>query len=171
MLRTSGTGLRTPYSSSGELSIWTIPLLAVLGTVALVPSCRKLSGAKDNSSKEPSIQSVEQTIVTDTAGEVPNRVDIGAVVDDSGKWLTVEAIHGDAPGAWATGSFLAKRNRIVINTEGVARFSIDMPRLPVRWDKLVVIRIDGRNSELVQRDQAIYRFVLDDHGSWVVLEP
>ena len=171
MRRTSGTGRHTPFSCRGEMSTWTVCLLVVLGTVALLPSCRKPSGTKDNASKGPADQAVEQAIVTDTVGEIPNRVDIGAVVDDSEKWLTVEEIRGGAPGAWATGSFLAKRNRIVIETEGVARFSINMNRVSVRWDKLVVIRIDGRNSELVQRDQAIYRFVLDDHGSWVVLDP
>ncbi len=171
MLRTSGTGRRTPHLNTGKSPSRTIRLLVVLGTVALVPSCRKPSAAKDNSNKESSNQSAEQTVVTDTAGEVPIWVDIGVHVADSEDWLTVDEIRDDAPGAWATGSFLAERNRIVIETVGVARFSIDMPRVPVRWDKLVVIRIDGRNSELVKRDQAIYRFVLDDHGHWVVLEP
>ena len=78
MLRTSGTGLRTPHFSSGELRTWAIGLLVVLGPVALVPSCRKPSVAHDNARKEPSSPSAEPTIVTDTAGEVPNRVDIGA---------------------------------------------------------------------------------------------
>ncbi|MCH9003406.1 MAG: hypothetical protein IIC02_12610 [Planctomycetes bacterium] len=171
MLRTSGTGLRTAHLGSGESSTWTIRLLVVLGTVALVPSCRKPSAAHDDANKELSNQSVEQTVVSDTAGEVPNRVDIGVHVADSEDWLTVDEIRDDAPGAWATGSFLAERNRIVIETEAVARFSIDMGRVPVRWERLVVIRIDGRNSELVKRDQAIYRFVLNEHGHWVVLEP
>lgn len=171
MLPTSGAGLRTPHFNRGELPTWTIRLLLVLGTVALVPSCRKPSPTHDNANKDSSNQSVEQTVLSDTAGEVPNRVDIGVHVADSEDWLTVDEIRDDAPGAWATGSFLAARNRIVIKTEDVARFSIDMSRVPVRWDKLVVIRIDGRNSELVKRNQAIYRFVLDGHGHWVVLEP
>ncbi len=171
MLPTSGTGRQTPHCSRGKLRTWTVRLLVVFGTVALVPSCRRPSVAQDNANKESSNQSVEQTVVSDTAGEVPNRVDIGVHVADSEDWLTVDEIRDDAPGAWATASFLAARNRIVIETERVARFSIDMPRVPVRWDKLVVIRIDGRNSELVKREQAIYRFALDEHGHWVVLEP
>lgn len=171
MLRTSGTGLRTVHLGSGESSTWAIRLLVVLGTVAFVPSCRKPSAANDSAKKESSNQSVEQAVVSDTAGEVPNRVDIGVHLVDSEDWLTVDGIRDDAPGAWATGSFLAERNRMVIETAGVARFSIDMGRVPVRWERLVVIRIDGRNSELVKRDQAVYRFVLDDHGRWVVLEP
>ena len=158
-------------SNRRESSTWTFRLLVVLGTVALVPSCRKPSTAHDDANKESSNQSVEQTVVSDTAGEVPNRVDIGVHVADSEDWLSVDEIRDDAPGAWATGSFLAERNRIVIETEAVARFSIDMGRVPVRWERLVVIRIDGRNSELVKRDQAIYRFALDEHGHWVVLEP
>ena len=171
MLPTNGTGLRTPHFNRGELPTWTIRLLLVLGTVALVPSCRKPSAARDDANKESSNQSVGRTVASDTAGEVPVRVDIGVHVGDSDDWLTVDEIRDNAPGAWATGSFLAERNRIVIETEAVARFSIDMGRVPVRWERLVVIRIDGRNSELVKRDQAIYRFVLDDHGRWVVLEP
>ncbi len=171
MLPTSGTALRTPHPRNSKLATWTIRLLVALGTVALVPSCRKPSAAHDNANEQSSNPSVEQTVESDTTGEVPIRVDIGVHVVDSEDWLTVNEIRDEAPGAWATGSFLAERNRIVIETEAVARFSIDMGRVPIRWERLVVIRIDGRNSELVKRDQAIYRFVLDDRGSWVVLDP
>lgn len=171
MLRTRGGGLRTPLFGGGEWPTWTLRLLVVLGTVALVPSCRKASPTNDKPNAAPLIRSVGTTNASETAGEIPNRVAIGAHVANSKDWLTVDQIRDGAQGAWATGSFLAERNRIVIDTEGVARFSIDMSRVPVRWEKLVVIRIDGRNSELVKRDQAIYRFALDDHGRWVVLEP
>lgn len=170
MLRTSGPVLRTPHFNRSQRPTWTVGLLVVFGTIVLVPSCRRPSSAQDNANKESSNPSVEQTVVSGSTGEVPIRVDIGAHVVDSEGWLTVDGIRDQAPGAWATGSYIAARNRIVIETQGVARFSIDMSRVPVRWDKLVVIRIDGRNSELVKRKQTIYRFALDEHRHWVVLE-
>ena len=100
----------------------------------------------------------------------PTRVDIGFDVVDPDRWLEVRKIRGDAPGAWATGSFDASRNKLNIETHDVAEFTIDTARIPIRWDRLVIIRIDGLNSELVKRDHSVYRFVLDEHGQWVVLE-
>jgi len=102
---------------------------------------------------------------------LPPRVNIAAPMEDLDRWLTVEAIRGDATGAWAEGSFNRKSNKIIIDTHDVQRFALDVSRIPVRWKKLVIIRIDGRNSEMVQRDQSTYHFDMDDHGQWVVLEP
>ena len=75
-----------------------------------------------------------------------------------------------APGAWATGSFDRKRNKLDIRTRDVQDFSIDVSRIPINWERLVVIGIDGANSELRKRDYSVLHFRLDDHGQWVVLE-
>ena len=90
--------------------------------------------------------------------------------NEGSRWLIVEEARDKAIGAWATGSFIRKRNRIVIDTKNVQRFSINVERIDVRWQKLVVIRIDGVNSELRKRDDAILRFMRDAHGRWVVAE-
>ena len=101
-------------------------------------------------------------------GPVPEFVDLGPAVDDGEKWLRVLAIKKGAKGAWATGSFDPKRNKLTIKTNGVQRFVIDAQKVDVNWRKLVIIRIDGHNSELRKRDDSSYRFVRDRHGAWTV---
>jgi len=97
------------------------------------------------------------------------RVELGLETKDPDRWLDVDGIRGDAPGAWATGSFDAERNKITVDTQDVDHFTIDTSRIPIRWDRLVIIRIDGRNSELVQREHSLYQFARDEHNRWVVI--
>lgn len=101
-------------------------------------------------------------------GPVPEFVDLGPAVDNGEKWLRVLAIKEGAKGAWATGSFDEKRNKLTIDTNGVQRFVIDADKVDINWRKLVIIRIDGHNSELRKRDDSSYRFVRDKHGAWIV---
>ena len=91
-------------------------------------------------------------------------------IDDADRWLLVEKAREGAPGAWATGSFDPKRNKLDIRTRDVQEFSIDVSRIPINWERLVVIGIDGANSELRKRDYSVLHFRLDDHGQWVVRE-
>lgn len=101
-------------------------------------------------------------------GPIPKFVDLGPAIDNGEKWLRVLAIQEGVEGAWATGSFDVQRNKLTIETKGVQRFVIDAERVDVNWRKLVIIRIDGHNSELRKRDDPSYRFVRDKYGAWVV---
>jgi hypothetical protein len=92
-------------------------------------------------------------------------------VDDAERWLVVEKADSRAVGAWATGSFDPERNKLTIVTEHVRQFSIDTGRIPIDWDRLVVLRINGSNSELRKRDYPVLHIARDEHGRWVVLEP
>lgn len=74
------------------------------------------------------------------------------------------------PRSGAGGSFDRKKNKIIIRTAEQRDFAIDTSRLPIDWDKLVILSIDGKNSELRRRDFRVYRFQLDDHGQWDVRE-
>jgi hypothetical protein len=135
-----------------------------------VPGCHKPTPApsSDNSSREPESQSFEGTPTGPK--EIPSRVNIAVHADDSDRWLVVEKVKDGAAGAWATGSFDSKRNKLDISTHDVTQFAIDTARIPIRWDKLVIIRIDGRNSELVRRDYTVLHFIRDKYG-WHVIEP
>ena len=93
------------------------------------------------------------------------------MADDFERWLSVVAIKDGAPGAWATGSFKVKRNRLDIRTKDVQTFTLDTSRIPIRWDKPVVMNINGRTGELRRRDYSILRFALDGRGDWLVVEP
>ena len=93
------------------------------------------------------------------------------LVDDQDQWLFVETARDKEGGAWVTGSFHAERNKIDIQTHNVRQFTIDASRIPIRWQDVVIIGIDGRNSELRQRDELVLRFVRNGSGQWVVMEP
>jgi len=90
--------------------------------------------------------------------------------DDPTKWLFVETVRDGARGGWATGDFNKERNKLIIRTKDVDQFSIDTSRVRINWERLVILGIDGRNSELRKRDFAVYHFQRDRHGRWVVIE-
>jgi len=91
--------------------------------------------------------------------------------DDAERWLFVEKAKEDAPGGWASGGFDREKNKLEVRTRDVRQFAIDVERIAIDWQRLVVIGIDGKNSELRQRDVSLLHFRLDDHGKWVVMEP
>lgn len=103
--------------------------------------------------------------------ELPTRVDIGKDMDEPERWLFVTEARERKTAAWASGSFDKDRNKLSIRTDNVERFTVDTSRIPIDWQKLVVIRIDGKNSELRKRDDPVLTFALDEHNRWVVVEP
>lgn len=92
-------------------------------------------------------------------------------VDDQDQWLFVETARDKTEGAWATGSFHAERNKIEIQTHNVQQFTVDTSRIPILWQDVVILGIDGRNSELRRRDDLMLRLVRNGSGQWVVVEP
>jgi len=101
----------------------------------------------------------------------PTRIPLPDDPDAADRWLFVEKAKGDAPGGWATGAFDRGKNKLDVRTRDVRQFAIDVERVAIDWQRLVVIGIDGKNSELRKRDVSILHFRLDDHGQWVVVEP
>lgn len=98
-------------------------------------------------------------------------VRVRTLSDPQDGWLRIEAIHPDAPGAWATGAFIREKNKIVIETENVDEFSIRLPQLHVNWDRRVILRIDGHSSELKWKRRPILHLRRSPAGSWDVVEP
>jgi hypothetical protein len=86
-------------------------------------------------------------------------------------WLAVEEIGPDSDGGWATGSFDSDRNKIDVTTDDVDRFSIDMTQVPVDWNRIVIIGIDGVNTELKKRNYNVYHFARNASGQWIVTNP
>jgi hypothetical protein len=98
-------------------------------------------------------------------------VDVPVPVDDSDRWLFVQKVADKARGGWATGSFDADRNKLSIQTNQVEEFALDTSRVAINWKKLVVLSIDGKNSELRKRDYEVLSFNRTAHGEWIVREP
>jgi len=102
----------------------------------------------------------------------PNFVSVRVrqVTDPQDGWLLIEAIGEGAPGAWATGRFIPDR-RIEIETENVEQFSIDISRMAINWDRRVVLRINGRASELTRKRHPVVHLKQDATGAWNVVKP
>lgn len=88
--------------------------------------------------------------------------------DERDRWLYVRRIRGQARGAWATGRFDRARNKIDIRTHDVDAFAIETSRIPVNWNRPVVLGIDGSNCELKRREQSLILFEIDSYGAWIV---
>lgn len=92
-------------------------------------------------------------------------------VDNANRWLQVVKIRGEAKGGWATGDFDREKNKLTIRTHDVAAFTVDTGLIPIEWKRVVILRIDGTNSELRRREHSTIRFEIGDGGEWVVREP
>lgn len=121
-------------------------------------------------SPETSKKALVQEIVTPESKPSTPSPTILRERDDLTKWLFVETVRDGAPGAWATGDFDAQRNKLIIKTKDVDQFAIDTSRVRINWKRLVILGIDGRNTELRKRDFAVYHFKRDKHARWVVIE-
>lgn len=86
------------------------------------------------------------------------------------RWLYAEQFVAGTKDGFVEGDFSAQRNRLTIKTHAVTRFALDTRYIAVDWDKLVVIQINGHNSELKRRDDPVLHFVLDKYHQWVVEE-
>ena len=105
------------------------------------------------------------------ASRPSNRVEIRirTLADPQDGWLGIEAIRQGAPGAWATGA-LVLDHKIVIDTEDVEQFSIDLSQLHVNWNRRVILRIDGHASELTKKRRPVLHLRRSPAGSWDVVE-
>jgi hypothetical protein len=98
-------------------------------------------------------------------------VEIRKVTDPQQGWLRIEAIKPNAEMSQITGRFSPADNRLVIDTQQVQRFSIDLGALPVRWDRRVVLRIDQISAELSRKSSPIVHFEVTPAGDWIPVRP
>lgn len=133
--------------------------------ILLTPACRK-----ETPNPGPAVETPKQT-EPPVPKEIPTQIEIPVPIDDPNRWLFVEKVAEGAKGGWATGSFDEERNKLSITTSDVSEFAIDTARLKINWKKLVVLSIDGKNSELRRRDFDVLHFKRAAHGEWTVRDP
>ena len=161
-----GIALRSPATRPLRLA-----LVCATGGLVFVFACHQVPTrsekmiASPGTDPDPAKQLAEPNVVAQ------RRIEIPADVDDPTRWLRVEKGRDRAEGAWATGSFDSKRNKLRIKARDVRRFTIDVARIPIDWERLVILSINGRNSELRRRNHTLLHFVLDEYGRWTVAEP
>ncbi len=131
------------------------------------PSCRKPESPPAPRPETPTLAPSP----AEKPAMIPARVEIPIPLDDSDRWLFVQKVAGKGKGGWAIGSFHADRNKLSIETSDVDEFALHTGRIAIDWKRLVVLSIDGKNSELRKRDVDILHFVRSPHGEWSVREP
>ena len=147
-----------------------LALICATGGLVFVFACHRVPTrsqqtiASRKTDPDPAKQLAEPSVIPQ------RRIEIPADVDDPARWLWVEKGRDGADGAWATGSFDSKRNKLSIKARDVRRFTIDVARIPIDWERLVILSINGRNSELRRRNHTLLHFVLDEYGRWTVAE-
>lgn len=158
----------------GTIAAMTSSLASAKGAALIAALLGGMPGCKES---QPHSASSTNAAVESIAPSTPAQYDEAAwlrlkmemeAMQDRERWLTVETARNGTAGAWATGSFDRERNKLDIQTKDVQRFVIDVGRVPIDWEKLVVLRIDGKSHELRRREQHRYHFVLDRYGQWVV---
>ena len=139
--------------------------------LSLLSACHEPAAAPPSNNAPATVEPPAAPEISTPVAAAPERITIPAQEDDPDRWLFVQKVKDGERGAWATGTFNAKRNKIEIQTRGAQAFAIDTARIPIIWERLVIIGVDGVNSELRKRDYRIYQFKRGDLGQWVVVEP
>lgn len=85
------------------------------------------------------------------------------------RWLYVARAANNEPTPSVTGTFDAARNKIEIRTKGVREFVLDTEQIDIDWNRLVILAINGRNSELRHYDFTRLRFAFDPSSGWHVV--
>ena len=181
-MRMTRNSIRTRSTCDGSIRAWSPPqadqgadilhlvlpvLLVCAVLVATVAGCHKSTPTPP--SEEPPAKA--ETSKSPPTQAPPPRIPLPDDPDAADRWLFVEKAKSDAPGGWAAGAFDREKNKLEVHTRDVRQFAIDVERIAIDWQRLVVIGIDGKNSELRKREVSLLHFRLDDHGQWVVMEP
>ncbi|MFQ5489567.1 MAG: hypothetical protein ACE5GE_02495 [Phycisphaerae bacterium] len=153
-------------------SKWTQPAtLAIAGLMVPLIGCPKAEHeAARVATTKPAEPQAPPAPTPPAEPDPENRVEIRLLSLDEQQdgWLRIEAIRKGATGAWAGGSNPTP-GRIVIDTENVDRFSINCAQLHIDWSGRVVLRIDGRSSELTRKKRPLIHFQRSPAGSWDVV--
>lgn len=137
--------------------------------LAVSTSCvRDHAGPAPSKTSEPTVKPVAPQPAPSV--ETPPVSDDPIADDDSQKWLHVIKLRDEGTGGFAIGRFVPPDNKIVIDTDNVARFNMDTERIPIDWTHRVVLRIDGESSELIRKEDSTVSLQRTDAGNWVAVD-
>ncbi len=163
--RSGGNGWGTGYGFGRTyMSRASIACIALAAVVCWGPGCRRTSSV-DPSSARPVPAADREVTPPPEPPDVPEAYE-ELLNEDRPRWLVVEKLREGKEGGWATGHFVEEANKIVIDTDGVERFTLHLDRLELNWTLRVVLRIDGSNSELTRKHYPTLRLRRTSGGSW-----
>lgn len=120
----------------------------------------------------PRIRSPRETEATkpETPPPAPEPVKAESHFHSSAEWVEIVALTDGATRGDIEAVFDEGRNKFTIDAEGVSEFLLDVCRVKVNWTRPVILKIDGRNSELRKRDYCRLRMRMVGRGAWEVVE-
>jgi hypothetical protein len=145
--------------------------VALAGLLAL-SNCRQTEPVEEPvTSTHPAEVVTAPTPATQPAAVLPSAADErGALRFDSHHgWLRIDQLYDDVDGGWVTGDVDKPRNRITIETNNTRQFTMDLSTLPIRWDRLVVLRINDQTMELTRKERSRVTFEQTRTGAWDVV--
>lgn len=84
-------------------------------------------------------------------------------------WLTIDDVSDRDHTAWAEGR-VDDGEKLVINTENIERFQLDLSKVKLDWDKRIVLRIDGFNRELTRKNFPHLNYERTSTGGWRLID-
>ncbi len=84
-------------------------------------------------------------------------------------WASIEERADPAMRAWLEGT-TQRPDVIVIATENISQFKLNLPHLGVDWSKRIALRIDGSTSELTKKRWPSMTLMRTPAGAWVVVD-
>ncbi len=84
-------------------------------------------------------------------------------------WASIDEHANPMQLAWIEGT-VERRGKIIIDTNNVRRFTLELPYLHVNWKKRIALRIDGSTSELTRKRWPRITLERTPSGAWVVVK-
>ncbi len=81
-------------------------------------------------------------------------------------WASIDERADTAQRAWIEGT-VEQADKIVIDTNNVRRFTLELPHLRVDWNQRIALRIDGNTSELTKKRWPSITLERTPAGAWV----
>ena len=169
--------IRKRRSGAGCFGGVLLPLAAV---ACCAPGCseeqhaNKIEAATKPAPAEPGFASPTPSSTPDPSEEAlrpPPPIDLPLLEPSPLRegWLVIEERADARQWAWVEGSIVGD-DKCVLDTSNIRRFQLDLSRLRLNWDRPIVLRIDGFNSQLTRKRWPVLDFLRTPSGAWIVVD-
>ena len=130
-------------------------------TPAVSPTPTMIEHPKTNKTAQPDDKPVERPL------PLMPLVKLGSPLESG--WITILSRTESGAHGWVEGE-IRNAEKLTITTGNTNRFRLDLTRLRLDWEKGIVFRLDGSNSELTRKRWPAIVFERTPSGGWVVEE-
>ncbi len=143
--------------------------MLLLALVAATTGCRAPSDRDSTTLPREDENSTPESNQNEADDATPDAIKDIEIPQPHVRWLAIEQAGSDVVGGWASGAVL-DGNKVVIDTQDVTQFTLDLSQMPVDWGGRVVLKIDGHTSELTRKRYPTLRLRRSPSGGWVPVD-